>query len=383
MTATTDAQTTLSIDPVEVERFTVALVDAGPDEADVVAEICRIAADLGLETRVVEVAPGRPNVEVVVPGGTEPGLLFLGHSDVVPAGDGWTGDPYRTRLQDGRMIGRGTCDMKGGLAAVLAAMSACVRAGVTPAGPVMLACVVDEEEDGLGIRSWITERHDSFAACVVAEPTDGVTIVGCRGAANLEITVTGHSAHAGRPEDGRNAIVAAARIVDEIAAMHAELAQKPHPVLGAGSWNVGRIDGGTGPSIVAGQCRLHVDRRLLPDESIDTVVDDLRSRLAAVTDLEVEIRVEMDMPGFVTDPNGTLAARAMSAVSAAGAADPTSDVWTASCDGGFVARDLGVPTIVLGPGDLRAQAHQPDESVSVDETALLARAYAELMVGPR
>ncbi|MBM7415321.1 MULTISPECIES: M20 family metallopeptidase [Nocardiaceae] len=406
MTAADLEQDRASTDVQTVEQITRALIDAGPDESAVVAEICRIAESLGLQTVVTDASPGRPNVEVVLPGGPGPGLLFLGHSDVVPAGEGWTGDPFRSRVHDGRIVGRGACDMKGGLAAVLAAMGSLARRGVVPARTVTLACVVDEEDTGLGIRAWVSDqtgrppaftvdddqppaftvddgRPPAFTGCVVAEPTAGTVIVGCRGAANIVLTVTGRSAHAGRPENGRSAVVAAARVVGEIAGLHAELATVPHPVLGAASWNVGRIDGGTGPSIVAGRCRLEIDRRVLPDDDVDTVVEDLLRRARLVTDLDVDAYVEMEMPGFLTEESSPLVESALAALRSEGAPDPSTAVWTASCDGGFVARDLGVSTIVLGPGDLEAQAHQPDESVDLLEVARLSRAYARLMTEQR
>ncbi|WP_328812578.1 M20 family metallopeptidase [Rhodococcus sp. NBC_00297] len=399
MTAADLQQDRASTDVATVERITRALIDAGPDESAVVAEICRIAESLGLQTVVTDASPGRPNVEVVLPGEPGPGLLFLGHSDVVPAGEGWSGNPFRSRVHDGRIVGRGACDMKGGLAAVLAAMGSLARRGVVPARTVTLACVVDEEDRGLGIRAWVSDRTDqtgrppaftvdggrppAFTGCVVAEPTAGTVIVGCRGAANIVLTVTGRSAHAGRPENGRSAVVAAARLVGEIDGLHAELATVPHPVLGAASWNVGRIDGGTGPSIVAGRCRLEIDRRLLPDDDVDAVVADLLRRAGLVTDLDVDAYVEMEMPGFLTDESSPLVESALAALRSTGAPDPSTAVWTASCDGGFVARDLGVPTIVLGPGDLEAQAHQPDESVDLLEVARLSRAYARLMTEQR
>ncbi len=399
MTAADLQQDRASTDVATVERITRALIDAGPDESAVVAEICRIAESLGLQTVVTDASPGRPTVEVVLPGEPGPGLLFLGHSDVVPAGEGWSGNPFRSRVHDGRIVGRGACDMKGGLAAVLAAMGSLARRGVVPARTVTLACVVDEEDTGLGIRAWVSDRTDqtgrppafrvddgrppAFTGCVVAEPTAGTVIVGCRGAANIVLTVTGRSAHAGRPENGRSAVVAAARVVGEIDGLHAELATVPHPVLGAASWNVGRIDGGTGPSIVAGRCRLEIDRRLLPDDDVDAVVADLLRRARLVTDLDVDAYVEMEMPGFLTDESSPLVESALAALRSTGAPDPSTAVWTASCDGGFVARDLGVPTIVLGPGDLEAQAHQPDESVDLLEVARLSRAYARLMTEQR
>lgn len=375
------------IDSDEIVALASALIDAGGENpggteqsvARVLIEQCR---QLGFDVEIDEVADGRPNVVVSVGGVDSPGILFVGHSDVVPAGGGWTTDPFGALVQDGRLFGRGACDMKGGLAAVVMAMAALKRAGAVGSAPISLACLVDEEDTGLGIRAFVRGPHRRrYAACVVAEPTDLVTITACRGAANLEITVTGRSAHAGRPSNGRNAISAAAHIVALIDEQSRDLRAHPHPILGPATWNVGTIDGGTGTSMVPDRCVITVDRRLLPDENARVVADRLRRDIvdAGITDDEVgvSVAVSMEMPGFLTSDNDEISTVAVGAVGDAVGHRGT-DVWTASCDGGFVARDMGIRTVVLGPGEIEAQAHQPDESVSVQQLYDSARSYALL-----
>ncbi|MGB6053582.1 MAG: M20/M25/M40 family metallo-hydrolase, partial [Rhodococcus sp. (in: high G+C Gram-positive bacteria)] len=204
-----------SIDADDIVSLAAALIDAGGENpgdteqsvANVLVDRCR---SLGFDIEIDEVAPGRPNVIVSIGGSDRPGLLFVGHSDVVPAGGGWTTDPFEAVVRDGRLYGRGACDMKGGLAAVVIAMAALKHCGAVGDAPISLACLVDEEETGIGIREFVrAPARRRYSHCIVAEPTDLVTITGCRGAANLEISVTGRSAHAGRPSNGRNAISAA------------------------------------------------------------------------------------------------------------------------------------------------------------------------------
>lgn len=374
-----------SIDEHEIVSLTAALIDAGGENpgdteektAKVLAEHCRA---LGFDVRTVEVAPGRPNVIVSIGSDERPGVLFVGHSDVVPAGTGWTTDPFSAVVRDGRIFGRGACDMKGGLAAVVAAMTAVHRAGLADEYPMTLACLVDEEDTGLGIRAFVAALpHRNYSCCVVAEPTDLVTIVGCRGAANLEIEVRGRSAHAGQPRNGANAISAAARIIGIVEGSQAELDANPDPDLGPATWNVGTITGGTGTSMVADRCVLTVDRRLVPEESAAGVVGDLRSRIesAGLTggDIDVRIGIAMEMPGFLTSVNDGLVTTAVQSVLDTGSARST-DIWTASCDGGFVAQQMGIETVVLGPGEIESQAHRPDESVAVQQLTDSARAYA-------
>ncbi|MFD1212132.1 M20 family metallopeptidase, partial [Arthrobacter sp. GCM10027362] len=266
------------------------------------------------------------------------------------------------------------------LAAVLGAMAALRRSGTTPAGPVTLACTVDEEDLGLGIRA-LTGLPHRYLGCVVAEPTGLETVTACRGDSYLELEVTGRAAHSGRPADGRSAINAAARMIELIRADHAELQLDRDPLLGAGSWNVGRIEGGQGASVVAPSCRLSLDRRLMPGEDPEEILAGLLSRIRAAgidTDgITVTGRVTMQMPGFRTPADHPLVTAALACVADAGGHSRAGG-WTAACDGGFIARDHGIPTIVLGPGSLTEQAHQPDESVALGELAAAARAYVLL-----
>lgn len=376
-----------AIDADEIVELAARLIDAGGEnpggtEESVVAVLAEHCEALGFDVEVEDVAPGRPNIVVSVGGCEDAGILFVGHSDVVPAGGGWSTDPFVATSSGGRLFGRGACDMKGGLAAVVVAMAALKRCGALGSAPVSLACLVDEEDTGLGIRHFVTaERKRTYSQCVVAEPTDLVTITGCRGAANLEITVTGRSAHAGRPSNGRNAVSAAARIVVLIDSTAEDLRSHAHPTLGAATWNVGTIDGGTGTSMVADRCTITADRRLLPGEEAGDVAASLYEDIVAagiVTDgIDVTITVPMEMPGFLTSADAKIVDTAVTAVADATGHAGT-DVWTASCDGGFVARDMGIPTVVLGPGEIETQAHQPDESVAVQQLCDSARAYALL-----
>lgn len=371
-----------------VAMLTASLVEApsenpGGTEAaavDVLQKACRSA---GFTVGTHDVAPERPNLVATLPAGDGPGLMFLGHSDVVPAGPGWTSDPYRPRMADGRIVGRGTTDMKGGLAAVVAAMQALSHAsayGVELSGPVQLVCTVDEEEHGIGVRDFVTRAPEhTFAGCIVAEPTDLQVVRGCRGASYLEIDITGRAAHSGRPADGRSAIEAAASIIDLIRFDHQQLAMTADDLLGSGTWNVGTIAGGQGISVVAPMCNLGIDRRLMPDESAETIAAQLRAAIrdsAIDTDgITVDVRVTMEMPGFATAADHPLVTTAVSAVTDSGRTTSVGG-WSAACDGGFVSRDLGVPSIVLGPGNINAEAHQPNESVAIADLESAARTYA-------
>ncbi|WP_299518450.1 M20 family metallopeptidase [uncultured Serinicoccus sp.] len=356
------------------------------EEAATAETLARLADGLGLEAVLEEVEPGRPNVGVRLDGADGPGLLFLGHTDVVPPGpvEDWGVDPYAATLADGRIVGRGSADMKGGLAAVLVAMAAVRESGVELTGPVRLDAVCDEEQNGIGIRRYVQQPAPPLLGCVVAEPTDLATVVAARGASYLHIEVRGVAAHAGRPADGRNAISGAALVVADLDRWHEELAATAHALVGPATVNVGVIQGGTSGSAVPDLCRVEVDRRLLPGESMEAVVETVRGRLRAL-DLEARgltwsLSSPMDMPGFETAPSEEVVRVVDAAMEGAGRGPVPLQGWTAACDGGFVAREWGIPVVVQGPGSVNEQAHRPDESVAVEELLVAARGYARIIL---
>ena len=349
----------------------------GQEEASALA-LAALCRDRGLAVETDPVAPGRPNVVATLAGGDAPGLLLLGHTDVVPVGTGWTADPFSGALRGGCVHGRGSADMKGGLAACVLAMDAVRRAGVVLPGPVHLAALVDEEDTGLGVRRYVDRGLPPLAGCVVAEPTDLRTVVAVRGDSYLDYRVRGRAAHSGDPSEGRNAIVGASRVVADLERWHAELAADRHPLVGPATVSVGTVRGGQGTSIVAAECRLTVDRRLLPDEEPDVVLAAARARLDALglarDDLTAEVAMTMAMPGFATPADHPWTTLVDGALADAGGPGLPVAGWTAACDGGFVAR-AGVPVVVMGPGSLD-QAHRADEHVEVAQLVTAARAYA-------
>lgn len=380
------------IDPAEIRDLTLDLLrcgsenpppDDGPVEEATVAALAAACEERGLDVAVEEVAPGRPNLTARLGPDNAPGLLLLAHTDTVPIGDGWTVPPLGGAVADGRIYGRGATDMKGGIAASVVAMAALRRAAEELGTPlplsVTLAAVADEEETGIGARAF-TAAGGRYAAAIVPEPTEMQTIRACRGDCYVEVEVHGAAAHAGDPDTGASAIYGAARFIEAVRGLHEDHRSRPHPLLGPKTWNVGLVQGGSGTAVVPDGCRVSVDRRLLPGETGDQAVAELADVLTALRldELGVTARswLGMEMPGFETPADHPLVRVAHEASVAAGAPDREVGGWTAACDGGFVARDLGVPAIVLGPGSVVDQAHRPDESVSLDELEVAARTYA-------
>lgn len=349
-------------------------------EADVAGFLAASCERLGLRAELEEVAPGRPNVYAALGPADRPGLLFLGHTDTVPAGEGWTHRPFDADLVDGRVIGRGAADMKAGIAAAVIAMAALQRSGVQLTRSVALAAVVDEEETGAGVRALLARPGFGAVAAIVPEPTELQTIIACRGNCYVAVEVTGRSAHAGSLQEGRNAIYGAVRVVEAIRDLHDQLASRRHPLLGAGTWSVGMIEGGSGTAMVPDRCRVSADRRLLPGESGEDALAQVDAAVASLqldaAELGVRTELVMEIPSFEVPADHDLVRTAQGASLDAGAPEQPVAGWTAACDGGYLMRYAGIPSVVLGPGSVVDQAHRPDESVPVAELEVAARAYA-------
>lgn len=377
----------------EIVDNTRALISArsenpGDVEAESVAVLQAMCERIGATVTLQEVQPQRFNLHASIGPDDRAAILFLGHSDVVPAGEGWTGDPFVPRIEGGTIIGRGSTDMKGGLAAVVAAMGAIAQ--VRPDIRLELLCTVDEEDQALGVAKALPELEGrSLKACIVAEPTNLDIVIGCRGSTNLEIDILGKSAHAGRPEDGASSIYAASVLVNTVRDAHRHArASELDPLLGGPSWNVGTIAGGTGTSMVPQTTRVTIDRRTMPGEKPAEILADLltlvedqlrQSDIAHQALLTLTGSIALDMPGFKTSEDEALPRLAQSVLSTLGRNSPLTG-WTAACEGGFIAQATSAPTIILGPGDINNQAHQPDESVIIDDLLVAAQAYALLAV---
>ena len=366
-----------------VISFTKKLVNAESqnppgNEARCGSVLRNIAIEHGLQVDVDDsnmlLAHGRPNVVVTIgnPNNGYPTLLILSHLDVVPSGEGWKTNPFECVEQGDRLIGRGTADTKGGLAAVLDAL---IRVNQTYSGTgnIVLVAASDEEEGGRGTQSYL-EKHttDNLQGCIVVEPTDLQTVVACKGNAYYRITFHGKSAHASNPDNGSNAIYAASKVALMFSDWHAELRAKRDVLIGPPTWNVGIVRGGNGTAIVPSDCILEVDRRLSSNETVEQVQEQVEARISALHldaayGVQFEVTTTMAMPGFATDMNHRFVKLVRNTAAKNGFDRPLAG-WRASCDGGFVAGAYpDCPVLLCGPGDVTSQAHRPNESVSKAE----------------
>ncbi|MGC8626693.1 MAG: M20 family metallopeptidase [Acidimicrobiales bacterium] len=330
----------------------------------------------------LEPAPGRLSLIAHLPlasGTSRPTLIVNGHTDVVPAVPGtWAHLPFCPSVEDGRLYGRGSADMKGGVAAAIQALATLEAAGQEPACNIVFHFVADEERGGaLGTRALLEAGYITGDACLVPEPTSLEVSVAERGLLQGHIRVRGRAAHGSRPREGISAIEHAAHIV--LALHAADFGDPDHPLLGKPTANIGTLQGGTVVNVVAEQAVIGFDRRILPGAGLDEAIAVLRSRIdsTGVDGLDYEIEVDDFGEGSEMSPDHDFAGLMRRALYQVTGRQPGTVGMTFTTDARFVRNQAKVPAVVCGPGNI-AQAHGADEWASVSQLVDATAAYAEL-----
>jgi acetylornithine deacetylase/succinyl-diaminopimelate desuccinylase family protein len=334
---------------------------------------------LGLSSQRVVSAPGRVSVISSWDGEPGPVLAFNGHYDVVPAGDAhaWPHPPFDAFVEDGRIIGRGSSDMKAGIAACLAAVSALRRGGFTPKGRFVMQFVADEEALGLlGAKHLVDNGYcEGIDQAVVGEPTSLHLVTAERGAFWLRIITEGVSAHGSTPQLGVNAIEHMAHVVLAARGMRW---RKLHPMLGSPTLNVGTIHGGSKGNMVPDRCVIEIDRRTLPSETREEVLDELEAMLDDVRGRVPDLRAHIEPDGWAEaseTPEGTPIVRLLADAREALGAEGSELGYMGATDARYLINQARIPTVVFGPGDI-SLAHTTGESVEIAQLVAGARIYA-------
>ncbi|HEV2392712.1 MAG TPA: M20 family metallopeptidase [Verrucomicrobiae bacterium] len=317
-------------------------------------------AALGLEVDWLPVSPGRANVLLRLKprSKSRQKVLLAPHLDTVNGAD----EQFTPRIRQGRLYGRGACDTKGSVAAMLGALFGLAQVGPRPqATEIVFSGLMDEENAQRGSRALVRSRFKADLA-IVGEPTGLKAVTAHKGSLWLRIETSGRSAHGSRPELGRNAVHAMARIVDLLETEYAtQLARRRHPLLGHATVSVGVISGGTQPNIVPDHCCISIDRRTLPGETEHGVLRELRGLLRkhglAATCIGDKAA---PCPPLETDARSGLVPAFLRSL---GQRRPAGVYYF--CDAAVLAEG-GIPSVVFGPGDI-AQAHTADEWVSLDQ----------------
>ncbi|WP_077048304.1 acetylornithine deacetylase [Pseudomonas sp. KK4] len=321
------------------------------------------------------------------------GVVLSGHTDVVPVeGQAWTVEPFRLTEKNGRLYGRGTADMKGFIASVLAAVPTFVKRPLRV--PVHLAFSYDEEVGCLGVRSMLAQlqqRPYKPSLCLIGEPTQLKPVLGHKGKLAMRCEVRGAACHSAYAPYGVNAIEYAAQLIGRLGAIGAELAHPDHhdprfdPPFS--TVQTGVIKGGRALNIVPAECEFDFEVRALPDFDAQQVASQLQSyaeeqllpKMRAVqADTDIRFKPLSAYPGLATDP-GSEAARLLAILSRSSAFGTVAF----GTEGGLFDQ-AGIPTVVCGPGSMD-QGHKPDEFISVEQLkgcdAMLVRLADYLCTG--
>lgn len=365
-------------DPIALTQRLIAFDTVNPpgNELQCAQHLGGILRAAGFEVRMVPLGEGRASLlaQKGTPGKNGP-LVFTGHIDVVPLGTAqWEHDPFGGTIENGKLYGRGSSDMKGGVAAfVVAAIQEAHRAG----NEMQIAMIITAgEETGCdGAKAIVAAGMQRKAgALVVAEPTANMPYVGHKGALWLRGIAHGKTAHGSMPEAGDNAVYKAARATHRLSCFHFDVA--PHPTLGSPTLNVGTFHGGLNINSVPDRAVIEIDMRTIPGMDHARLRDEVSRHMQE----EMEVETAIDLAGIWTPPQTPWVERTAAIASRVTGEDFVLNTATYFSDASLLVPALGgPPTVILGPGEPR-QAHQTDEWCSVDRIWQATEIYRQMII---
>ena len=360
-------------DLVRIDSTNPSLVTNGAGEAKIAAYVADILHTLGLEVDVHEIEPGRVNVVGILRGrgdGSGRSLMLNAHTDTVGV-DGMS-DPFAAEIREGKLYGRGAQDMKGSLAAGIAAVKALIDDDAIPRGDVLVAAVADEEFASIGTAD-VVKRYQVDGA-IVTEPTDLDICLAHKGFIWLAVETTGRAAHGSRFVDGIDANMRMGRFLAELDKLEQELrTREPHPLVGPPSLHAAKIQGGTELSMYAASCTLQVERRTIPGETASQVTQELQTIIdhlaAADPTFQASLKTLLVRDAFEVAPDAAIVQTVEQAARQILARAPAHVGHTAWMDSAFL-HAAGVETVIIGPTG--AGLHTVEEWVDLQSVADLA-----------
>jgi len=354
-----------------------------PGDVSAAIRLCaeKLAA-AGFETKTVGATAEQMNVVGTLTGSdTGPRLALNAHVDVVPIGDAaaWSHSPFGGEIVNGRIYGRGAGDDKASVAAQIMAGVALARSGVPLTGALIVTAVADEETGGqLGAGYIVREGYVDADYVIVGEQTMNQICVAERGAVGIQVSVLGTTGHAAAPWEGVNAIEGMGRVITALREeLWPVLAGRTHRYLPASTATISMIDGGVKTNVIPDSCDIYVDRRILPGETVEGVVAEIKSlaeqAVGGVTGLRVEFTTKLSRLARESDPDSPVV-RALQTATRFLGKEPVLTGFFAGTDAKHFA-PKGWPTVVMGPGH-PSTAHTPDEWIGLDEVLEATRLYA-------
>ena len=350
---------------VAIDSRNPTLVPGAPGESGCALFLSSVLREWGFDVELLEQIPGRPNLVARIGARGSPSLMFAGHLDVVGV-EGMTHSPFEAFTRDGRLYGRGSADMKGGIAAMCAAAARAVTSKSRRG--IVIAAVVDEEYESLGMRALLDSGVRAEAA-VLTEPTKLAICPAHRGFVWMNVSIRGRAAHGSRYDIGVDAITHAGLLLAELDSLERTREKGlRHPLLGRGSLHASTISGGTGLSTYPESCELAIERRTLPGETSDTALGEIQDAMARVKERDPRFDGTVALataqsPSDVSE-GAPIVERLASAIRAEGL--PLSVEGLSAWTDAALLNEAGIPAVCFGPGDI-ALAHSAEEWVPLDE----------------
>lgn len=360
-------------DVIQLTRQLIAIesTDPGTYEGKIGDFIYQWMKKCGAKVRKQEAVPGRYNIIGKIEGRcTGPALVYICHMDTVVTGEGWTRDPFGGEIKDGKLYGRGACDMKSGLACALAAFGEIALKDQKPVYPFLMIATVDEEDFMRGVEKIIEEGWvDKDSLVLDAEPTNGEIRAAHKGRTWFEVEMKGVTAHASTPQKGADAVGAMGELIHSLRTDFARLPVNAE--MGPSTVTFGMIEGGYRPYVVPDFCKLWIDMRLSPPVDTKAAEKILRKGITsaqeAVQGVNCTYRITGDRPYIVSDSHSYLLEQLSQAVQEVTEKRPSMSVFPGYTDTAVIAGRLGNTNCMsYGPGNLEL-AHKPDEYVPISD----------------
>jgi acetylornithine deacetylase len=364
---------------IRINSVNPSLIEGGKGEAEIAQYIGKYLGNFGLEIRYQEIEPGRMNVIGVLKGtGGGRSLILNGHTDTVSL-DKMAIQPLEPEFQDGKVYGRGSLDMKGGVAAMIAAVKGIAAAGIKLKGDVIIACVADEEYGSIGTEALV--RDYTADAAIICEPSNLDICIAHKGYAWTNIEVYGRAAHGSKPEVGIDAIMKAGKVLVELEALGEKLRCKKHALLGSPSLHASLIKGGTELSTYPDYCQIQIERRSIPGEEKQDIIEEIEALLAAIAARDSQFKAALEVffyrPHFEIAKTEAIVAGLEKAYRQIVDKEPQYMGFSAWLDSAILAQ-AGIPTVIFGPGG--EGLHAATEYVDFDSVVKTAEVLAELIL---
>lgn len=378
-----------TINEQEAVQFLQSLIHINsvnqPGNEKRVAEVIKTyLASSNLHVELDDLGNNRANIFVTYPNVAtdEKYLVYSGHLDTVPTGKvEWEHDPFSGKVVGNKVYGRGTTDMKGGVAAMILALEYLDRAGLKLKGKVQFVGTAGEEVDGYGAKKVVEKRQiDKATAMVVSEPSENQLFTAHKGCLWLEITTNGKTAHGSMPDQGINAILSMNEFINTLQTYQFDYT--PHPLLGHPTINIGTIEGGVKTNVVPDQCKLTLDIRTIPGQDKDKILKDIENMIQEISvrsQSTYQIKVINSMESVGTHESDDFVKLAVTTAKNHLNKDLSPLGVNYYTDASVYCPHLQIPTIIVGPGNPKL-AHQPDEYIEIDKFIESIRYFMALAI---